>query len=145
MTLDAVPPRFASHPGPQVLDDAGVPFRGDAGKLYAMNTTSTFIWCLLEEGHALAALAPSLQKRFGLSAAEAGTCIAAALRQWHGLGSFDPRFRLCGRSLAARDASSDDLAPLKLPADANDVVPPKSAEPTTRREKSRAVLAAEGV
>lgn len=68
------------------LGSGGVLFDAAARKLYAANTTATFIWCCLEEGLAPAGVAARLRRTFGLSVAAADEAVAAALGAWRGIG-----------------------------------------------------------
>lgn len=134
MPLDNSPapttPALPADVSLQVLDDAGILFRASTRQLFAVNTTATFIWCLLEDGHGAGAIRDRLQHSFRLTRSAAAACLDTALRQWrdHGLLSapltrasgigplrlldHDFRLRLAPHLAGRRDEIAGLLAPL---------------------------------
>ena len=77
-------------PGPNItlhfLDDSGVLFDAESHRLYSLNTTATYIWCCLEEGHERAHIESSVRQTFGFEPDIAASHVAAILREWNELG-----------------------------------------------------------
>lgn len=69
-----------------LLNDAGIVFSESAQKLFALNTSATFIWCCLEEGHGSSETAGKLQETFGISGQDAQGYVSASLADWRDLG-----------------------------------------------------------
>ena len=90
------------------LEREGILFDAAAQRLYAANTSATFIWCCLEEGLAERQVIHRLQAAFGISREDAGAYLNAAILNWRELGLV---------SLAG-----DKLRPANLPADDQDHV-----------------------
>jgi hypothetical protein len=61
------------------VDDQGVLFDEPAQRLYHLNTTSAYIWCLLEENESLNVVTAELAKTFGLRGNEAEDYLEKAL------------------------------------------------------------------
>lgn len=68
------------------LDDAGLFFSESRQELHLFNAAATFLWCSLEEGVPLSALAGSYAEVFGVDPHDAERSVAASLEQWRGLG-----------------------------------------------------------
>lgn len=68
------------------LEDSGLLFDADAGKLYSLNTTATFIWCQLQERAGVDQIVLQLMSTFGLRGDAARDYLDAILRQWRDLG-----------------------------------------------------------
>jgi hypothetical protein len=68
------------------LEREGILFDAAAQRLYAANTSATFIWCCLEEGLAPQQVVYRLQAAFGISREEAAAYLDAAVQNWRDLG-----------------------------------------------------------
>lgn len=80
-----------------VLGDEGVLFSESRQELYTLNTSATFIWCLLEDGVTLDALVEAYANTFSLSRPVAEQHVHPALRRWFGLGHIvDPSLPVPG-------------------------------------------------
>ena len=77
--MDAVPRQGVSL---HLLGDQGVLFDFPAQRLYAANTTASFIWCCLEERQPSQEICGRLADTFGLRLAEAETYVAGMLAEW---------------------------------------------------------------
>lgn len=88
---------LAPAPGVTTAQTVSLHFLGAGGllfdsanqKLYAANTTATFIWCCLEDAQPVRDIVERLQRTFGLSSSEADTAVAHALKSWHEVGLLD--------------------------------------------------------
>ncbi|MBE0532487.1 MAG: PqqD family protein [Rhodospirillales bacterium] len=83
---DAVPRKGVSL---HLLGDQGVLFDLPAQRLYAANTTASFIWCCLEERRPLRETCERLADTFGLRLADAETYVEGMVTQWRDLGLID--------------------------------------------------------
>lgn len=72
-----------------LLGDQGVLFDFPAQRLYAANTTASFIWCCLEERRPLREICGRLADTFGLRLADAVTYVEGILAEWRKLGLID--------------------------------------------------------
>ena len=71
------------------LGSGGVLFDAAAQKLYAANTTATFIWCCRDEGDPPQRIAERLVHTFALSRAAADAAVDQAFDAWRRLGLLD--------------------------------------------------------
>lgn len=101
---------IAASPGVTLhfLGNEGVLFDATAQKLYAANTTATFIWCCLEDGLTRADMAVQLSKVFGVPRADAATYVDEILGRWLELG-------LMGRPSGAIARPPNDVRPDRPP------------------------------
>lgn len=83
---DAAPRKGVSL---HLLGDQGVLFDLPAQRLYAANTTASFIWCCLEERRPLRETCERLADTFGLRLADAETYVEGMVSQWRELGLID--------------------------------------------------------
>lgn len=89
------------------VDDQGVLFDEPAQRLFHLNTTTAFIWCLLEEDKDRPSIVEALQETFGLSGAEASDYLDKA--------------HTILKGLKVLDASDRDFAPIE-PEDSGTIV-----------------------
>ena len=82
MQSEAVPRQGVSL---HLLGDEGVLFDAPGQRLYAANTTASFIWCCLEEGRPLRETGQALADTFGVPLAEAEAHVEAMVAQWRTL------------------------------------------------------------
>ena len=68
------------------MGEGGILFDWEAQRLYGTNTMATFIWCHLENGLPLSAIAQLVGETFAVSAVDATTHVALSLDQWRALG-----------------------------------------------------------
>jgi hypothetical protein len=68
------------------LEDELVLFSRPAGRLYRLNTSGAFIWCCLEEGLPVEAIAARVAENFGISPDTALRDVREILKQWRGSG-----------------------------------------------------------
>ena len=81
-----------------VLADEGVLFSETRQELYTLNTSATFLWCLLEEGASLEGLVDAYADTFGLDRAAAQAHVYPMVRRWFGLGHLaDPAVPVPGQ------------------------------------------------
>ena len=69
-----------------ILEDQGVLFNEASQELYILNTTSTFIWCHMEDELGETSIISELKHTFGLSTLEAEQYLSKSLDNWQKLG-----------------------------------------------------------
>jgi hypothetical protein len=81
-------PQMVAHPDVSLhfLGHEGVLFDAGMQRLYAANTTATFIWCCLEEELRGEEIAARLEETFSLSSDDAAEYLTSALQNWQDLG-----------------------------------------------------------
>ena len=80
------PPRLAEHVSLHVLDTAGVCFDAVRHELSLLNTTATFVWCLLEDGDDVLTVAGKYAETFQIDKHVARRHVGTVLRDWFGRG-----------------------------------------------------------
>lgn len=84
VTADVLP--IAADTALFVLEDAGVFFSESRQEVYLFNTAATLVWCLLEDGLGLDAIAGVYHESFGVTRDEAMANVTSIVHQWFGFG-----------------------------------------------------------
>jgi len=121
----AVMPR--RHVSLHFLGDDGALFDAAAQRLYAINTTATYIWCCLEEELSPARIAERLNSAFGLARSEASSYVNDIIARWREL-------RLVSDSHACYE-----LPPENAKARSAPFHPPRKSRPRARAAAEREI------
>jgi hypothetical protein len=98
-----------------ILGDESVVYAHHQQKIFALNTTATYLWCLIEEERTKDTLLQDYATAFGIAEAAASAQVAAALEGFHDIGLIDLPDRKARPAPPPSRPLTDNIPPYAMP------------------------------
>lgn len=98
-----------------ILGDEGLVYAHHQQKIFALNTTATYLWCLIEEKRSKDTVLQDYATAFGIAEAAASAQVTAALEGFHEIGLIDLPDRKTLPATSPSRPVTDNAPPYAMP------------------------------